>query len=160
MMADVDPGMVSLFGGETRVRTLAALSSSSQPLTGYRVTRLTGVQPTKVYEELRRLAKTGVVAEQATLNGRMGWIVTDPDVRSLFRRRVRIFWEVDRQTELANRVRNRDSPEQALASFSLMGYRRSPNTVPNQSEFVRPAAKDISLASAGLRVSRRRGRRA
>jgi len=159
MAVDVDPGIVTLFGGETKVLTLAALSSASQPLTGYRVTKLTKAQPTKVYDEIRRLAKAGFISERQTSAGRRGWIVSDPDLRSLFRRRVRLLWNEDWSKTLDQKPKLRKSDLDRVLSLDVTQYRPNRSAIPNPEEFARPAAKDSALASAGLKTSRRRNRR-
>ncbi len=154
MSANVDPGIVSLFGGETRVLTLAALSNSTSPLTGYRVTKLTGVQPTKVYEEIRRLANSGIVTKQVTENGRTGWVVSDPYLRSFFRERVRLLSAEGWKRELEARVRQQKPIPLEVLNLDLSRYKANPSGVPNRKEFERPALKDQILAAAGLQVSR------
>jgi DNA-binding transcriptional ArsR family regulator len=160
MVLAVDPGMVALFGSETRVLTLAPLANASGPLTAYRIAAITGVQRTKVYTELRRLSQAGIVRELVTEEGRSAWELIDPDIRALLRRRVRIVWSGDLQ---------RDAPALAGRTRALMAAgRRNPIdprilkrklTLRNPEDFVRPPDKDELLARLGLRVSRRAGRR-
>ena len=159
MTIGVDPGIVTLFGGETKVLTLAALSSASQPLTGYRVTKLTKAQPTKVYDEIRRLAKAGFLTERLTPGGRQGWIVSDPDLRSLFRRRVRLLWNEDWSKTLDEAPKLKRSGSDRVPKLDVTRYRPNRSSVPNPKEFVRPLSKDGALASAGLRTSRRWNRK-
>ena len=158
MSARVDPALVALFGSENRALTLAALANSSLPLTGYRVARITGTQPIKVYAELRRLGKSGLVRESPTAGGRMGWTLEDPDVRSLLRRRARISWGEDWNREVGERILTRSRSPRLVGAIDLSKYRAEPERVPNRSEFERPTGKDAALSSEGLQVSRRRGR--
>jgi hypothetical protein len=160
MTLAVDPGMVALFGSETRVLTLAPLANGSGPLTAYRIAAVTGVQRTKVYSELRRLARARIVRELSTGEGRSEWELIDPDIRALLRRRARIVWSEDLQREapaLARRTRalmaaaRRDPIDPRLLKGTL--------TLRNPEDFVRPPEKDELLARLGLKVSRRAGRR-
>lgn len=155
MSREVDPAVVTLFGGETRVLTLAALSSSPQPITGYRVTKLTEVQPIKVYEELRKLATAGFVVGQQTRPGRVTWKLVDPDLKRFFNRRVRINWPV-----LGTDARKGDGPEwravrAKVRSLNTAQYQSRPLSIPNREEFVRAPGKDAILASVGLKMARR-----
>jgi hypothetical protein len=159
MSVDVDPGILTLFGGETKVLTLAALSSASQPLTGYRVTKLTKAQPTKVYAEIRRLANAGFLTERPTLGGRRGWIVSDPDLRSLFRRRVRLLWNEDLSKTLDEAPKLKGSDSDRVLKLDVTRYRPNRGSIPNPKEFVRPLSKDAALAAAGLRTTRRGNRK-
>jgi hypothetical protein len=153
MRRDVDPRIISLFRGETRVLTLAALSNAGGPLTGYRVTKLTGAQPTKVYEELRQLASSGIIKEATTERGRRGWEISDPDLQSFFKRRVRVFSAEAWTRAVDERVRRRKAIPDPLLDLSR--YRANPGAVPNRKEFERSPGKDRILAAAGLRPSRR-----
>ncbi|MFZ1022525.1 MAG: hypothetical protein WAN87_00110 [Thermoplasmata archaeon] len=161
MRTDIDPGIVALFGGETRVLTLAALANSERPLTGYRVTKLTGLQPTKVYDELRRLASAEVVRAWPVDNGRANkvWTISDPDLRAFVRKRVRLVSAAEWAREVDERVRRRKPIASGDLGIDLSRYRANPSAVPNRREFERPASKDRALASAGLRVSRRKNLR-
>ncbi len=87
MPLEPSPELVALFGSATRVRTLAALAMAPGPITGYRIARMCGISPTKTYAELYRLRRANVVREQPTATGRRGWLLSDPDVGALLRRR-------------------------------------------------------------------------
>lgn len=155
MDEEIDPGIIALFGGATRVLTLAVLSSTTQPLTGYRVVKLTGAQPIKVYNEIKRLAGSGLVARARLPDGRFGWSLTDPDIRGFFRRRVRLNWPSPGVGEVMGS--NRNVRRRQIRGLDVSSYRPNARKVPNRVEFSRPPEKDEALASVGLRTSRRRG---
>lgn len=94
-----DRRLAALFGSEARLRTLGVLANAFRPLTGYRVGRTADVALPKVYRELRRLQRVGLVAHAAD-----GWTLTDPDVESFLRKRYRVSWSVDWFQEVARRA--------------------------------------------------------
>ena len=87
-MVLVDSALVAAFGSETRVRTLAVLANATRPLTAYRVALVGAIPVDKAYREVRRLAAARLVERRPD-----GWVLTDGDLRSLLRRRVRIRWD-------------------------------------------------------------------
>jgi DNA-binding transcriptional ArsR family regulator len=86
MRPKVDPALVAAFGSATRVLTLAALANSNVPLTAYRVAKIGGLRPPKVYEELRRAKARGLVGESGGKH-----VLLDADLRTLVQRRARIY---------------------------------------------------------------------
>ena len=160
MALEVDTGLLTLFGSETRVRTLATLASASEPLTAYRIAQMVGVQRTKIYGELRRLDAAGIVRGRPTGKGRSDWELIDPDIRRLLRRRARIV-SVDDLAAGASRL--------ARSTREILKARRKnpiatrllgdPRTIRNPEDFARPPEKDQVLASLGLRTSRHTKRR-
>ncbi len=82
---EIDAGLSSFAGSETRVRLLAVLANAQHPLTGYRVAKTGMVSVSKAYPELGRLAKSHLVIHTAR-----GWSIQDEDVATLLRKRVRI----------------------------------------------------------------------
>jgi len=153
MPTKIDPSVVALFGSRTRAATLGALANAGQPLTAYRVAKMTGTQVIKAITELRRLEKAGVVATAPTGRGRTGWVLSDRSLQDFFRRRVRIVWSADFEREVDRRVGRRTSSRQVRIDLSR--FVPSPDAVPNRSEFTRSLVKDRILARAGLRTSRR-----
>jgi hypothetical protein len=153
MPTKIDPGVVALFGSQTRAATLGALANAGQPLTAYRLAKMTGTQVIKAITELRRLEKAGVVAMAPTDRGRPGWILSDRSLEDFFRRRVRIVWSTDFDREVDRRIARRLSSRRVRIDLSR--FVPSPATVPNQAEFTRSPEKDRILARAGLRASRR-----
>ena len=95
MALRVDPGLAALFGSEDRVRTLAALANAEAPLTAYRVASIVRMKPPNVYRELKRLLEVAEVQRATTPEGRDGWTLVDPNVRTLLQRRQRIVWSQD-----------------------------------------------------------------
>ncbi len=162
MSFEVDRGLVTLFGSETRVRTLAPLASAYAPMTAYRIASISGAQRTKIYAELRRLAKAGVVRGRAN---RAVWELIDPDVRRIFRRRMRVSWWEDWMNNPERRARSGD--EAMLRSARRDFFRRvpRPTSVPRSSrsllsEFERRPEEGRTLARLGFpRSSRKKGRR-
>jgi sugar-specific transcriptional regulator TrmB len=147
MATRIDPRLVALFGSETRVRTLAVLAGASRPMTAYRVGKVGGVPLPKAYEEVRRLAVTGLVVRRAS-----GWVLADPDVRALLLKRVRIAWSEDWFAERRRRAR------EAAAIFERL--RQVPHRKPprgwkprNPRRFYRSPTKDRILREMGLRTS-------
>lgn len=144
---DVDRSLVALFGSETRVRTLAVLASAFRPMTAYRVGKVGSIPMPKVYREIDRLAESRLVGREGD-----GWVLLDPDVRTLFRKRVPIHWAGDWLAERARRL-----PKQR-ALFELLrrtAHARPPaNWEPREPErFSRPSSKDKALRDLGLRAS-------
>lgn len=160
MVLDVDPGVAALLGSRTRVRVLAPLANAFNPLSAYRIAQLAQLPRTKVYLELRRLARAGEVEESPTPRGTSVWSLKDPDLARLLRRRVRVGWSED--LKLA-------SPQIAARTKSAIeAYRRNPIDpallrVPsrprNRKEFDRLAEKDASLRRLGLRPAGRSNKR-
>ena len=153
MMARVDPGVVALFGSETRAATLGALANAGQPLTAYRIAQMTRAQVIKTVTELRRLKKAGFVVEALTNRGRTGWVISDPSLQDFLRQRVRIVWSTDWDREVGKRVRGRRASPKT--QIDLSRFVPNPEAIPNPEEFTRSPEKDRILARAGLRVSRR-----
>ena len=159
MPLDVDPKVVTLFGNAARVRTLAALAGSDRPLTGYRVAQMTGENPSKTYTELRRLV--GDIVESVPVGRGLGWVLRDPDIRSLMRRRVRIgtFGLLEKERR-SSPSRTEKSVRRLAGSVNLSQYRGwNPPAAALEvlKEFERPTEKDRTLRKMGLRVSYREG---
>jgi len=95
MALDVDPRLVAEFGSATRVLTLAALANAFEPVTAYRVAQLVQTRRTKVYAELSRLERSGVVRSEKRTDRSLVWRIDDADVAALLRKRARISWGDD-----------------------------------------------------------------
>jgi hypothetical protein len=157
MVSVVDPGVVALFGSETRAATLGALANAGQPLSAYRLAKITGSQVIKTTTELRRLEGAGFVSRAVTPRGRPGWVIPDGPLRDLLRRRVRILWSADWDRQVAGRIRRRTATPRLRIDLSR--FPANPKGVPNRAEFIRAVGKDRALARAGLRTSRRSERK-
>lgn len=151
-----DAGIVALFGSETRVLTLAPLASADRPLTAYRIASISGLQRIKVYAELRRLSRVGIVRERRDGRGSSVWEIVDPDLRRILIRRVRL---TDITTLRTDRARLASSTKRVLEA-----YRRNPiaperlgdpDDVRNEREFARSPQKDAILRRLGLRPANR-----
>ena len=162
-MADSwDPVLEAAFGSRTRLLTLAALANSDEPLTGYRLGVVAGLPRPKVYAELRRGIKSGLVER---VSG--GFRLADPDIRTLLRKRVRIRW--DAEWDRSRKNWNEETAELLRAGLAEVrariqqnpGYLRPPGWKPPpearswQMELDRPPQKDRVLRRVGLRTSKR-----
>jgi hypothetical protein len=152
-MPNVDPGVTALFGSETRAATLGALANEGQPLTAYRIAKMTGGQVIKAITELRRLERAGIVTQAVTERGRVGWVLPDGSLKDFLRQRIRIVWASDWDREVIERVRRRRNSSKLRIDLSR--FPPAPGAIPNPEEFLRRPEKDRILARAGLRVSRR-----
>jgi len=148
-----DPGLVRFCGSETRVLTLGVLANSEAPLTGYRVAKISNLPQTKVYQELRRGIEAGYVERQAR-----GFRLSDPDLRTLLKKRVRISWSED----WFGGEKRRTERSRAVASMSTSWYdpsRYTPNPAVARRysrEIERPPEKDELDSRAGRTLSRKR----
>ena len=156
MALSVDPAVSALFGSETRVRTLAPLANAERPLTGYRIASMVGIPRTKVYGELMRLESEGWVRRSVNNRGRTLWTLQDPDVRRLFRRRVRIVLSEEILTGAldlaANTQRVMETNRLEPVDPALL---RGPFKPRNPEDYDRPLSKDAALRRLRLPVSRR-----
>ncbi len=154
MPAASDRALETFCGSRVRLLTLAVLAAADAPLTGYRVAAVAQLPRAKVYPELRKALSTGVARKTAA-----GFSLVDPDLRQLFRKRVRVTWD-----EVW------DAPERRSAeavNLELEGIRRSRSKVPlfdpnnriPQSalrELQRDPEKDRTLVRLGFRPSARK----
>ena len=160
MRAGVDPALLSLFGSQTRLLTMAVLANADESLTGYRIALIAGLPREKVYPELRKGVATRLLVRTPD-----GYQLIDEDVRRLLRKRVRIRWdkEWDREREGWNE-RTRDRLDALLASIPRdPAYLRPRRWKPSVSaravirEKRRPPSKDRLLRRLGLRTSSKPG---
>lgn len=158
-----DRSLVAFCGSETRVRTLGTLANAEFPMTGYRIAKVAGVPEPKVYPELRRGVKAGFVRRE-----RSGYRLTDPDLRALLRKRIRIYWDVDWD---ASRKGWKDETPGLLKS-GLSAIRRRLKANPSYlrpkgwkppaasrrwaREIARPPEKDALIRRRGRRTSERK----
>ncbi len=155
-----DPALVSLFGSRARVLTIAALANSAEPLTGYRISFVTGVPRPKVYGELWKGVHTGIIREDPN-----GFVLIDADIRALLRRRVRVSWdeEWDRARGDADATIGAVY-ERVLASlpddpefYRPRNWKPTAETVRCLRSKIRPPEKDRILREEGGRTSYREG---
>ena len=153
MEAIVDPVLIAFCGSETRVLTLGILANSNVPLTGYRVSKITGLQPIKVYRELDRAANSGLV-EKST----RGYRLVDTDLRALLQKRIRVSWsgswfaDAGARLERANKLRT-----VPLGWFDAKRYRANASVALRYAkEFERPPEKDDLSGRQGVGTSRKR----
>jgi len=164
MRDEVDPAVLAFTGSRTRALTLAVLANAEEPFTGYRVAKIAGLNPSKVYRELLRASKAGLIRRDRTGNG---YIIADPDVRTFLRRRLRIRW--DDEWDKARAGWDDETP--GLLSTALTAIRGRVRENPNYlrprgwkppasaeswaGELRRPPEKDAGIRRAGRRTSRR-----
>lgn len=158
MTLTVDPGLATLFGSEDRVRTLAALANASAPLTAYRVATIVGIKPPNVYRELKRLLLFHEVEKAPTPENQDGWVVVDPDLKTLLRRRLRVVWSQDLTRGAQERERRAAMAMQRSARDPLDLSKFKPGRTPSANEIRRRSQKDAVLAKAGARTSVRTNR--
>jgi len=155
MRFTLDPGVAALFGSESRALILAPLANAFDPMTAYRIAAVAQLQRTKVYSELRRLEKAGIVRSSSVADGPTVWTLTDPDLRAFLRRRVRFWSWADWQRRRSRTSGPRRPRNDWAEKFDSSKYRPNPSAVPNPREFRRPREKDRILAELGLPRSRR-----
>lgn len=141
MELEVDPLIIAAFGSETRVRTLATLAGASRPITVYRVGKTGGIPLPKAYREVERLERAGVVRR-----AKKGVELIDPDLRDLFRKRVRILWSEDqRRLESARAARGAKVGAEDDSWFEPSRYTPNPKVAARYArEFRRPPEKGPS----------------
>lgn len=145
MPVQVPREVVAVFGSETRVRVLAALAGAFYPMTAYRAAKVGEVAMSKAYAEINRLAESGVIRQR----GR-GWVIEDPDLRNLLRKRIPLIWWDDFYAE---KKRTLQHTEQILARAMARPLRPAAKDWRPVSEFRRDPMKDRILLRAGLRPS-------
>jgi DNA-binding transcriptional ArsR family regulator len=149
MRPQVDEALVAAFGSETRVLTLAALASSTVPLTAYRVAKIAGLRPPKVYEEIRRARAHGLVEEAG---GKISLV--DADLRQLLRRRVRLFGLDDWLAEKDRREPARKTTAARLRTMPTPRFPRERDWSPRRPAiYRRDRRKNATLREMGLRAS-------
>lgn len=153
MTLSVDSGLATLFGSEDRVRTLAALANATAPLTAYRVATMVGMKPPNVYRELKRLLQYKEVEKARTPENRDGWIVVDPDLRALLRRRMRIVWSGDLTRGGEERERRASVAIRRSVGKPLDLSKFKPGRIPSPAEIRRRIQKNSVLAAARARQS-------
>lgn len=154
----VGRGVDQLFGSETRAKVLGFLADARTPKTGYQISKATGIRPTKVYGELRRLAETDFL-EVVEEPRRKLYRMVDEDLRKLLLRRARITSEDEWFSP--ERVRERREALERASRTPLSLPESTPNrdAVLNPSEYERSPAKDRALRRfAPGRTRRRRAR--
>ncbi len=139
MLPSLDRRLLAFCGSATRVATLAVLANSERPLSGYRVSKLAGMQPIKIYRELERATRSGLVRKDVE-----GFRLSDPDLRLLLRKRVRLSWsegwfdQEGARAERAERVKR-----SSTKWFDLRRYRRNAFVAMRYArEIERPPEKD------------------
>jgi len=159
MRRDVDASLVSLFGSQTRLLTMAVLANANEPLTGYRVAVIANLPREKVYPLLRKGVATGTLVA-----GPEGFRMIDADVRALLRKRIRIRW--DQEWDRARSGWDKETRGKLTGLLASIpkdptylrpkGWKPSPSARRAIRELERSPSKDALLSSRGLRTSARR----
>jgi hypothetical protein len=158
MVAEVDSGLQWLLGSRTRLLTMAVLANADEPLTGYRIAKTADLPRIKVYAELRNGVSSELLAKVDEK-----YLMVDPDVRALLRKRVKIRW--DEEWDRARVGWNGQTSARLakiLASMSTepeflrpRGWRPTDSALKVIREIQRPPTKDAVLERRGLRTSAR-----
>lgn len=135
------------------MRTLAALANATVPLTAYRVAMMVGMKPPNVYRELKRLLQFNEVERTSTPENRDGWVVVDPDLKALLRRRMRIIWSQDLTRGAVDRERRAAIVTQRITEEPLDLSKFKPGRPPSAAEIRRRRQKDAVLTAAGAQSS-------
>lgn len=144
MRGQVDPGLLEFCGSEARLLALGVLANAERPMTGYRVAKVAELPPIKVYEQLARGVKVGIVRK----TGR-GYVLADTDLRTLLQKRVRLFWAVDwNLREPARAEKSRQVAAEDDSWFDRRNYTPNPAVAARYArEFERPPEKGPSRKS-------------
>jgi hypothetical protein len=128
-------------------------------MTAYRVAQLAGIPRTKVYEELRRLLKAGVVGERRNRRGSSTWTLLDADMALYLRKKIRIAWSGDLAASAFRRAANERRTAAGLRTnswFDPSKYTPNPVVAARYAkEIERPEGKG-EFAGMPARVSRKR----
>jgi len=144
MTFQVNPGIRTLFGSETRAKVLGFLADAREPKTGYQVAKATGLKPPKAYRELKGLAETEFV-RVVEEPGRKCFLLVNDDLRRLMLRYARIttgdeWFSPDRVRERREALRRA-----SRIRLRLPESKPNPRAVPNRWEYERPPAKARAL---------------
>jgi len=152
MRGMADRGLVAFCGSETRVSTLGVLANAERPLTGYRISKLAGLQPIKVYRELERAIRAGLVGKSES-----GYRLLDRDVRTLLQKRVRVSWSEAWFADEGERAkRSRKVLENSVAWYDPRRYKSNSKVAKRYAtEIQRPPEKDKLSQRVGVGPSRK-----
>ena len=150
----VDPRIVAFCGSRTRALTLGVLANAEGPLTGYRIAKVARLPQTKVYLELRRGIRAGLVQRKAR-----GFRLTDPDLREFLQKKLRLAWSDDWFVGERRRLRRAKVVlSTPMDWFDSSRYRPNPRVARRYAkEIERPTEKDTLALRFGGPVSRKRG---
>lgn len=148
MALPTPPAAEALFGGRTRAAVLGYLAGAVAGSTGYAISKALRIGVSKVYPELRRLEKAGIVEGRPSPKGPKLFFLADDDLRRFLVRRVRILASQD--WFLAERVAVRRGKLEAGRAIQLRApaENRSRRQLPFADEFRRPAEKARALKRA------------
>ena len=142
---------------------MAVLANADEPLTGYRVSKIAGVPAQKVYPQIKKGVEAGTVKEV-----KRGFVLSDPDIRELLQKRVRIRW--DEEWDRAREGWGEATPAILAAGLSSIhkklrsnryylrpkGWKPTPETMKVVAEMRRSPEKDATIRRTGGRTSARK----
>ena len=146
MKFNVDPAVEQLFGSETRAKVLGVLASSVEPKTGYEISKTLDINPSKVYDVLKRLENSGFLNAVRERSRFKRYFLADEDLRRLLLKRVRIAVEKDWFSPETERDREKAFELARKLVVRLPKATGIPKSIPNRQEFIRPPGKDRALA--------------
>lgn len=145
MAAQAEGDLKAVFGSQTRMKLLGSLADSREPQTGYFLAKKAGLNLSKAYAELRKLARAGILETWETASGYRKYFLTDEDLRRFLLKRVRItttaeWFSIERTRE---RVEIYERLKQSRVE--LPEFRPAPERIRNREEFERVPEKDEAL---------------
>src|SRR3989442_3414248 len=143
----INPSIQHLFGSETRAKVLGLLANSSEPKTGYALSKALNIGPPKVYPVLKTLESGGFLGAIVSGPGVKRYFLAYDDLGQFLRKNVRIALEEDWFSP--ERLRDREKALESTKRLTIKipkGIARSPKGVADREEFIRPREKDLALA--------------
>lgn len=139
----------AIFGSEIRAKLLGALADSRESQTGYFLAEKIDVNPSKVYRQLPRLVKAGILGMQRDESGAKRYALVDEDLRRFLLKRVRV--TTTEEWFAPERMREKREAYQRLRGVEVELPRTRPNraAVSHPEEFERPPEKDRALSRVG-----------
>ena len=142
-----------LFGSETRAKVLGLLADSPEPKTGYEISKVLGINPSKVYDVLRKLEGTGFLGVIPDRSRYRRYFLSNEDLRRFFLKNVRIAAEDDWFGPTRIRDRERAFEMAKALKVEVPEFKGSPRNLPNLAEFRRPPEKDRALKRVATKSS-------
>lgn len=148
----INPAIQQLFGSETRAKVLGLLADSSEPKTGYELSKRLGINPSKVYETLRKMEGAGFLGVVPDFSPYKRYLLVDEDLKRLLLKSVRIVAEEDWFSP--ERVREREEAAKLTKRIrvDIPASSRNRKDLPIFSELIRPPEKDRALRRIATRT--------
>jgi len=142
-----------LFGSATRARVLGLLAASSDPMTGYEISKALGIVPAKVYPVLQRMESAGFLRSVPGRPRSRRYRLEDEDLRRLLARRARVATATDWFSPEKTKEREEAIERAERIRLPPPTGRPRPKELPNYREFIRTRGKDVIVERV---VARRR----